>query len=107
MKINRKNILKYIRVIFYIVSTISMLILKFTDIIHWKCFIKENFGINCPMCGVTRALESIMNLNIIHAIEVNAYVTLILFPIFTILFIDDVISMILKKKSFIEIILGE
>lgn len=107
MKINRKNTLKYIRIIFYVVSAISMLILKYTDMIHWTCFINENFGVNCPMCGVTRALKAIMNLNILHAIEINAYVTLVLFPIFTILFIDDVMSIILKKKSFVEIILGE
>lgn len=99
--------LKYVRIIFYILSAISMLILRFTDTIHWTCFIKENFGINCPMCGVTRALEAIMSFNISLAIERNAYVTLVLFPIFTILFIDDVISMILKKRSFVEIILGE
>lgn len=101
------KILKYIRIIFYILSLISMLLLKYTDAIHWTCYINEMFGVNCPMCGVTRALEAIMDFNFSLAIERNAYVTLVLFPIFTILFIDDVISIILKKKSFVEIILGE
>ncbi len=99
--------LRYVRIIFYILAFISMLILRYTNIIQWTCFINENFGVNCPMCGVTRALRAIVNFNIPLALERNAYVTLVLFPIFMILFIDDVISMVLKKKSFVEIILGE
>jgi len=70
-------------------------------------YICSFYGNNYNTCGVTRALEAIMSFNISLAIERNAYVTLVLFPIFTILFIDDVISMILKKRSFVEIILGE
>ncbi len=105
MRIDRRNILKYIRIIIYILIIISMLILKYTNLIHWTCSIKESFGISCPMCGVTRALKAILDFNFPLAIEKNAYVTLILFPIFAILLVDDIISMILKRKSFVEIII--
>ncbi len=107
MKICRYKILKYIRIIVYIVMIISMIILKYTNMIQWTCFINENFGILCPMCGVTRAIKAIISFNFSLAIEKNAYITLVLFPVFLVLFIDDIISMILKKKSFVDIILGE
>lgn len=70
-----------------------------------ECYIKENFGILCPSCGITRGTEALLNFNFILAIKYNAYFTLILFPIFLILFVDDIICMIIKKKSFVEIIL--
>lgn len=107
MKINRSKALKYIRILIYIILLISILLLKYTDLIHGRCFVNDNFGILCPTCGVTRAMKGIANFNFSYAIQKNAYCTLVLFPIFIILLIDDIISMILKKKSFIDIILGE
>lgn len=107
MKINRNKMLKYIRIAVYIIIAIILIIIKTTDTPLWTCTINENFGILCPTCGMTRAIEAIFSLDFALAIERNAYCTLVLFPIFTILFIDDIICMILKKKSFVDIILGE
>ncbi len=99
--------LKYIRIIVYILIIISMLVLKYTNVIKWTCYINENFGILCPTCGLTRAVRAILNLNLPLAIKYNAYCTLVLFPIFLILFVDDIICMILKKRSFVDIIFDE
>ena len=107
MNSKRRKILKKIRIIVYIIIIISLLILKFTDIINWKCYINEHFGVLCPSCGITRAIKAIVNFDFALALKNNAYCTLVLFPIFVILFIDDILSMIFKKKSFVEIILGE
>ncbi len=103
----KNNTLKYIRIICYVIIILSMIVLRQTDLINRPCDIKEAFGISCPMCGVTRSIKAILNFDFPLAIEMNAYVTLVLFPIFVILFIDDIISIILKKKSFVDIILGE
>ena len=98
---------KKFRIIVYILIILSWLILKYTNIIRWTCYINENFGILCPTCGITRAVQNILNFNFLSAIKYNAYCTLILFPIFFILFIDDIICIILKKRSFVDIIFGD
>lgn len=107
MKINRNNVFKYMRIVLYIIILISILLLRYTNLIQGRCFVNDNFGILCPTCGVTRAIKGIASFNFSYAIEKNAYCTLVLFPIFVILLIDDIISIILKKKSFVDIILGE
>ena len=107
MNTKRNKILKIIRILVYIIIAISLIILKYTDAIHWTCYINEHFGVLCPSCGITRAMKAIVNGDFALAIKYNAYCTLILFPSFLIFFIDDIISMIVRKKSFVEIILGE
>ena len=106
MNTKRNKILKIIRIIVYIIIAISLIILKYTDIINWTCYINEHFHVLCPSCGITRAMKAIVNGNFALAIKHNEYCTLVLFPTFLILFIDDIISMIFRKKSLVEIILG-
>ena len=101
------NKFKIIRIIAYIAIIISWIILKYTNLINWTCYINENLGILCPTCGITRAVEGILNFDIPFAIHYNAYCTLVLFPIFFILFVDDIICIILKKRSFVDIIFGD
>ena len=103
----RRKILRIIRIIAYIAIIIFFIILKYTDIIRWTCYINEHFGVLCPSCGITRAIRAIINFDFNLAIKNNAYCTLVLFPTFLILSVDDIISMILRKKSLVEIILGE
>lgn len=104
---NRRKILRIIRIITYVVIVVSLIILKYTDIFNFTCYINQHYGVLCPSCGITRAMRAIVNFDFALAIKNNAYCTFILFPTFLVLFIDDIISMILKKKSFVEIILGE
>ena len=103
----RNKILKIIRIITYIAIIISLIILKYTNVFNFTCYINQHFGVLCPSCGITRAVRAIVNYDFTLAIKNNAYCTLILFPIFFILCVDDIICMIFNKKSFIEIILGE
>ncbi|MCI9366286.1 MAG: DUF2752 domain-containing protein [Clostridia bacterium] len=102
---NTRKILKYVRIGTYLILGITFLTLKYTKLIKWTCYINDNFGILCPSCGITRATIALLNFNIPLAIENNAYFALILFPIFFILFVDDIVCMIIKKKSLVEIIL--
>ena len=105
---SRNKILKYIRIGVYIVFIISIILLKYTNIFNnGRCYINENLGILCPTCGITRATQAIINLDISVAVGYNAYYVFVLLPIFLILLVDDVICMIINKKSFVEIILGE
>ena len=107
MVTKRRKILRIIRIVVYVLIIISILLLKYTDVIRVRCYIHDKLGVLCPTCGMTRGMRAIANFDIARATQLNAYGTLILFPIFLILFIDDIICMILKKKSFVEIILGE
>ncbi len=48
---NRKTILRYIRIAIYIGILISLIILKINGTSSFgSCYIKENFGITCPTC---------------------------------------------------------
>lgn len=101
------NVLKFIRIIVYVILLITLLFLGFSDDNNFGlCHIKENFGLSCPSCGITRATKAILSLDFILAIEYNAFFTLILLPVFFILFIDDIICMIFNKRSLVDIILG-
>ncbi|MBR2722501.1 MAG: DUF2752 domain-containing protein [Clostridia bacterium] len=41
------------------------------------CFLHRYLFLYCPMCGGTRALEALLHLQILRAIELNAYVVLL------------------------------
>ena len=97
---------KLIRIIFYIVLAILLILLRFTNILDFSCYINDTFHILCPTCGMTRATIAILNFDFARAIWHNAYYTLILFPIFLILLIDDIVCLILNKRSFVDIIFG-
>ncbi|MCI8518951.1 MAG: DUF2752 domain-containing protein [Clostridia bacterium] len=75
-------------------------------LIFGECYIKENTGILCPSCGITRATKEILSLNFPLALEYNAYYTIVLFPIFFILLTDDILCMIFRKRSFVDVIFG-
>lgn len=99
--------LKYIRIAVYISILILLCILKFTDASNFgECYINRNFGILCPSCGITRATKAILDLDFSLAISYNAYYVLVLLPIFSIFFVDDIICIFKKKKSLVEIILS-
>lgn len=100
--------LKYIRIIIYIVILVLLCILKFMDTSTFgECYINEIFGLLCPSCGITRATESLLNFDFPLALSFNAYYTLVLLPMFLIFLIDDIVCMIIKKRSFVDIIFGE
>lgn len=103
---NRRSILRYIRIAVYIAIFIALVLLKIGGTSNFgECYIKENLGLLCPSCGITRGTEALLNFNFPLAIKYNSYFTLVLFPVFLILLVDDIICMISNKRSFVEIIL--
>ena len=104
---DKKNFFKYTRVVLYVILIVVFILLKYTDIINFgPCYIKENLGLLCPSCGITRATKALLNFEFTSAIEYNSYYTLLLFPTLLILFLDDIICIILKKRSLVDIIFG-
>ena len=101
-----------LRIILYIAIIIALILLKYTNILNFECYINNLTGIKCPTCGFTRAITSILNFDIIKAIENNAFFTLVFFPIFLFLSIQDITYMIINLiknknyKSYVEIIFG-
>ncbi len=101
----RFNLLKFIRIIVYIILLGFLIFLGFSaDATFGLCHIKENFGLLCPSCGITRATKAILSLNFASAIEYNAYFTLVLLPAFLCFLVDDVICMLFKRKSMVDVI---
>ncbi len=45
---------------------------------HTICLVKNIFGCECPGCGITRAIVSAVQLDVINAIEYNKTVILVL-----------------------------
>ena len=104
----RFNLFKCMRIALYTGLFLALFLLVYTDIINLgSCYIYDTLGILCPACGITRATQAIFNFNFLLAIEYNAYYTLVLFPIFMTLLIDDIICIIFNKKSFVDIIFDE
>lgn len=103
-----KKFFKIIRIFIYIILLIALLFLRHSDEANFgSCYIKDTLGISCPSCGITRATKAILSLDFALAIEYNAYYTLVLFPIFVIMLFDDIICILIKKRSFVDIIFGE
>lgn len=97
--------LKTLRIILYIFIIISLIALKLMgSSLLGECYINKNFGLLCPSCGITRATESLLNLDFTKALSYNSFYVLILLPIFLVLAINDIICMILNKKSLVDII---
>lgn len=101
------NILKIVRITVYILILASLIFLGCSDDSNFGlCHIKENFGILCPSCGITRATKAILSLDFALAMEYNAYFTLILLPTFLALLVDDIVCMVFNKRSLVDMILG-
>ncbi len=103
---------EHIRITIYIISLILTL-LVFLGKINITCYYKENFGILCPACGLTRATANILKLRFREAYELNAFYTCVLIPFVSLLVIND-IYIIFKRYitgaedvSLVEIMLGE
>lgn len=108
MKNNKFN---YIRILIYIISVVLVVLVNM-KIINIGCFFKDNFGIICPSCGITRATMNIIHLNLGKAIKNNSFYTIVLVPLLMFFVINDIyvfIKRIITRKkdiSFIDIILN-
>ena len=78
---------------------IYIFIIKIFNIII-PCPINHFFHIDCPGCGLTRMFLSLLDGNIYSSFRYNMFMFLLL-PIIFILFIDLIISIIIKKDSLI------
>lgn len=61
------------------------------------CLIKNIFGVECPGCGITRAIISAIQLDIIKAIDYNKIVIIVL-PILIYVWVKNII-LIYNKTS--------
>ena len=109
---NNKKTGIILRIILYIIIIVALIILRYTNILNFGCYVYNTTGIQCPTCGFTRALLSILDFDILSAIEYNAFFTLVFFPVFLFLSVQDIIYIVLnliKNKnyvSYVEIIFG-
>lgn len=94
------------RIILYIGLGVALFFLSLSDDTNFgECYIYENIGVLCPSCGITRGVKAILSLDFASSFNYNRFYVLILLPLFLILMIDDIISIIRKKRSFVEVIL--
>lgn len=107
----KRNTFGLIRIVLYTITLVIIILASFGNL-NIKCYWKENYGFDCPSCGITRASRSILTLNFKDAIGFNTYYTAVLVPLILILFFDDVFviikRLITKKDNFslVEILLG-
>lgn len=97
---------RFIRIFLYLCLFANLIFLKFTNFFNVSCYIREITGFLCPSCGITRATKAILDFDFISAIQYNEFFVFVLLPIFTILLLDDIFCMILKKKSLVDVIFG-
>lgn len=63
-----------------------ILFLKLNDIIELRCYIKDYTGYNCPGCGGTRMVMSLLKLDILQAFRWNPLL-FIMIPFLAIIYI--------------------
>lgn len=83
------------------ILTLFLLVIKFIPV---TCIFKQVTGIYCPACGMTRAFNSILNLNFIDAFCYNILsIPLFIFIIFS--FIVLIYETLVEKFEYIPKIL--
>ncbi len=108
-----KTIFRIGRLIFYLTLYLSFILIPL-EIIEAKslCFTYSHFHLICPACGITRAFSALMHGKFLLAYYYNEVFTLAIFPISTLIFLQDIVliiyCLITKKtrKSIIEWLLG-
>lgn len=88
---------RFIKISILITIFIALYIIFFSKI-HLYCLFKKVFNIQCPICGMTRAVKSLLQLNIITSLHYNLLVipVLVFLAIIILLLIYDIIFN--KKK---------
>ena len=97
LKINFNRILNIIILLVIITFFVIIFVLK----IEVPCIFKSILGISCPGCGMTRAVNEILNLNFIQAFKYNI-LSIPLAIIGTISIIIIVYDIIFNQKIFIS-----
>ena len=108
-----KNTFRFIRIVFYFICFIYLLIKEPNgESLIIICPTRNLFDFNCYLCGMTRAFICSFHLLFIDAIIYNPLV-IIIYPIFLFISIQDTFitlkDLILKKesKSFLEFIINK
>ena len=78
------------------------LISLYTTVPFSHCFLREWFGIYCPLCGGTRCLWELVHLHVWSALRYNAYVVLLVL-LFLLWEIATLIRFSMGKKYFFQI----
>ena len=99
------NKLKIKRLLIVLISFISILLLSFlyykinkTYHIGFNCIFHEITNLYCPGCGITRAIFSLMELNIINAIKYNILIVTVI-PLIIVNYLVKIINWINLKKQ--------
>ncbi|HJJ10749.1 MAG TPA: DUF2752 domain-containing protein [Clostridiaceae bacterium] len=108
----RKIRFMYIRLLIYILSIIILLFV-YNGHVQIKCYFYEMYHIQCPACGLTRAVINIIKFKFVDAFNFNKFFTLVLAPFIIFIIVEDMCvifkRLLFKKKSvsLVEILLGD
>ena len=97
-----RTIFPIMRAFFYIGLFISFIIIPLTSTTSTSlCSSYKFLNIICGTCGVTRSFSSLMHGKFALAFNYNEVFVLAIFPVFTLLFIEDIITTTLRiiKKT--------
>lgn len=96
-----KNIFAFIRITCYLALFITFIIIPTEYFINKPagCVIRDNFGVFCPCCGVTRCFSSLLHFKFSQAIYYNVVFAIGIYPICLIIFIEDTIKTLIRVIS--------
>lgn len=82
-----------IKVAFYFLIPLCFIFIptSFLDLGPTICLIKNLFGIECPGCGMTRAISSIFHWDFISAFRYNLMVVIV-FPLLCYVYIKNILG---------------
>ena len=100
--INKNN---FIKILFFLFLVILLILLIFAyDYIAFNynigipCLINKCFGVYCPGCGMTRAVDALLKLNFKEAFRYNTF-SIILLPILFVMSVIFIWNMIFKDNK--------
>lgn len=89
----------------YTVLGAILITLIYQGVFFWKCPFVYFFGIECPGCGFTRALQNLMHGNFLEALSLNFLIVFVwVIPLYLILLLIDFIFGKTYLKGFFKLI---
>ncbi|MGI6595846.1 MAG: DUF2752 domain-containing protein [Elusimicrobia bacterium] len=93
----KKTILVYRMVVLYLLLPVSLFFIPLSSVnkLHSICLYKNLFEIECPGCGITRAVLYVIHCRLSEAIALNKLIVIV-FPLLAYLFVRQLICDIRK-----------
>lgn len=102
--INKNNFIKILIFLFLVILLVLLVLaydyIAFNYNIGIPCVFNKCFGVYCPGCGMTRAVDALLTLNFYEAFRYNAF-SIILLPVLFVFLVLVIWNFVFKRQDFV------